>query len=67
MTGVTIDYAMATLGINVTESAITFEGTTYRDADSNTTIVVKVNGQTVNPTEYVFKKGDHVHIVVKQS
>lgn len=66
-TGVTLEYAMATLGINVTDSTVTYQGTTYRDAAPDTTVVVQVNGNDVNPAEYVLQKGDSVRIVVRQS
>lgn len=65
--GVTLQYAMATLGINVTDSAVTYQGTTYRDADPNTTVSVQVNGNDVNPADYVLRDGDSVRIVVRQS
>lgn len=63
--GVTLKYAMSTLGIEVTESTVTFQGTTYRDDDPNTSITVQVNGGSVTPSEYVLQEGDHVQIVVR--
>lgn len=65
--GVTLEYAMATLGINVTESTVTFQGTTYRDSDSNTDVTVTVNGESVTPSEYVLREGDQIRIIVEQS
>lgn len=70
--GVTVEYAMATLGIGVTENSVTFEGTTYRDGE-NAEVVVQVNGQSVDPSTYVLQgtsvsaanEGDHVRIVVR--
>ena len=73
--GVTLEYAMATLGIGVTETSVTFEGTTYRDADPDWKVSVTVNGDPVDPATYVLEgvgdleaaheRGDHVRIVVR--
>jgi hypothetical protein len=65
--GVTLEYAMATLGIHVTESTVTYDGTTYRDGDEGTTVVVEVNGESVDPTSYVLQDGDAVHIEVRSA
>lgn len=65
--GVTLQYGMATLGIEVTDSTVTFDGTTYRDSAPNTTVIVQVNGNDVDPAEYVLKRDDDVRIVVRQS
>lgn len=70
---VTLEYAMATLGIDVGERAVTFQGTTYRDGDSGTNVTVAVDGESVDPESYVLGGatdpanaggGDHVRIVV---
>ncbi|MFB6235614.1 MAG: hypothetical protein ABEH81_05855 [Halopenitus sp.] len=65
--GVTLAYAMDSLGIQVNATSVTYEGTTYTDADANTTVTITVNGEPVTPSEYVLEKGDDVRIVVKQS
>lgn len=73
--GVTLAYAMETLGINVTANSVTFEGTTYRDDDPEWEVVVEVNGESVDPDEYVlqgaseanYQQGDHIRIVVRQA
>lgn len=65
--GVTLEYAMATLGINVTDSTVTYQGTTYRDSDSNTTVTITVNDEPVTPSEYVLQEGDRIRIIVEQS
>jgi len=62
---VTLEYAMATLGIGVTTDSVTFQGTTYRDSAADTTVVVEVNGKSVTPSEYVLKQGDSIRIVVR--
>jgi len=62
---VTLEYAMATLGIDVNASAVTFDGTTYRDGSSGYTVVVEVDGEPVTPATYRLQDGDHVRIVVR--
>ena len=64
--GVTLSYAMGTLGIEVTENTVTYEGTTYGD-DPDETAVVEVNGESVTPDEYVLEEGDHIRIVANGS
>ena len=64
--GVTLSYAMGTLGIDVTEDTVAYQGTTYGD-DPGETVVVKVNGESVNPEEYVLQDGDHIQIVANAS
>ncbi|MFC7082267.1 hypothetical protein [Halorussus caseinilyticus] len=63
---VTLAYAMGTLGIDVTNETVAYDGTTYGD-DPNETAVVRVNGDPVNPSEYVLRKGDHVRIAANAS
>lgn len=63
---VTLAYAMETLGIEVTEDTVTYDGTTYGD-DPGETAVVEVNGESVTPDEYVLQEGDHVRIVANAS
>jgi hypothetical protein len=65
--GVTLEYAMATLEIAVTESTVTFQGTTYRDSDSNTSVTVTVNGESITPSEYVLQEGDRIRIIAERS
>lgn len=73
--GVTVAYAMNTLGINVTQNSVTFNGTTYRNDDPEWEVIVEVNGESVNPQEYVlegagegnFQQGDHIRILVRSA
>jgi hypothetical protein len=70
--GVTLEYAMATLGIDVSEDSVTFDGTTYRDSDAGTNVTVTVNGEPVNPETYELsgasdqspQQGDFIRIIV---
>lgn len=61
---VTLEYALQTLGIQVTENSVTFEGTTYSDDDEGTAVTFEVNGESVNPRDYVLQEGDEVRVVV---
>lgn len=63
--GVTLEYAMSTLGIGVTDSSVTFRGRTYNESDPNTNVTVAVDGSDVDPSSYVLREGDHVRIVVE--
>jgi hypothetical protein len=64
---VTLEYAMWTLGIDLTNSSVRYDGETY--ADENATVVIEVNGDPVDPTEYELSgastagNGDHIRIV----
>ena len=70
--GVTLEYAMATLGIDVSEESVTFDGTTYRDSDPGTNVTVTVDGTPVNPETYELdggtadnpQDGDFIRIIV---
>lgn len=62
--GVTLQYAMETLGINVTNNTVTYDGTTYRESDPGTTITITANGESVSPRTYVLKEGDNIRILV---
>lgn len=64
---VTLEYAMGTLGIEVTTDTVTFDGTTYRDGDEGTNVTVTVNGEQVTPSEYVLQEGDQIRVVVETS
>lgn len=72
-TGVTLEYAMSTLGIDVSEDSVSVNGTTYSASDPGTSITVTVNGEPVDPKRYVIQgepaadaeQGDHIRIVVE--
>ena len=73
--GVTLDWAMSSLGIEVTEHSVTFDGTTYRDSSPEYAVSVTVDGEPVDPETYVLQgtsgtqnaasQGDNVRIVVE--
>lgn len=67
-TGVTLEYALATLGVEATSDSVTHEGNTYVDGE-RANVTVAVNGESVDPTTYVLEgvpdptnagAGDHV-------
>lgn len=73
-TGVTLEYALGVHGIEVSEDSVTVDGTTYRASDPGTEVVVQVNGESVDPSEYVVRgassasaaeQGDHIRVVVR--
>lgn len=71
--GVTLEYAMATLGIDVSDNTVTYGGTTYRDSDPNTNVTVQVNNESVDPETYELdgvesasgQGGDYIRILVE--
>jgi hypothetical protein len=71
--GLTLEYAMATLGIEVSENSVTYNGTTYDGSDPDTTVRVLVDGESVDPTSYELtgasvpnaERGDFIRIVVE--
>ncbi len=74
-TGVTLAWGMSTLGIELGENNVTYQGTTYSDASENYSVSVTVDGQSVDPTSYVLdgvsdgnpENGDAVRIVVEST
>lgn len=52
--GVTIQYALETLGIAINDDGteLEFDGVTYSADESGTEIVIEVNGESVDPGEY---------------
>lgn len=71
-TGVTLEYAMATLGFEVSEDSVTIGGITYNDSDPGTSVSVTVNGEPVDPATYELQgastqnaaEGDFIRITV---
>ena len=63
--GVTLSWAMESLGIPVTAETVTFEGATYDDADPGTRVSITVDGDPVDPSIYVLRPEDEVRILVE--
>jgi hypothetical protein len=66
-TGITLDYAMESLGFDVTRTSVTYQGTTYEDSDDQYNVTVTVGGEQVNPEQYVLQEGDRIRIVVEEA
>lgn len=64
-TGITLEYAIETLGIEVTNSSIVYEGTSYNQSDGET-ISFTVNGGSVTPSNYVIERGDRITVTVAE-
>ncbi|WP_439027598.1 hypothetical protein [Haloarchaeobius sp. DT45] len=62
--GVTLEYALESLGMGVTENGLAFGDDVYRSGQGST-VVYEVNGQTVDPESYVLKNGDSVRVVAE--
>ncbi|MDG5821127.1 hypothetical protein [Natronococcus sp. A-GB7] len=63
--GVTLEYAMATLGMELAEDSLAVDGEVYDEDDAGTTVSVTVNGDPVDPERYVLEDGDDVRIVAE--
>lgn len=76
---VTLEFAMESLGIGVTDDSVSFEGTTYEDSDPQYDVEVTVGGEDVDPSEYVLtgnsrtasarqtSAGSHIRIIVTET
>jgi hypothetical protein len=67
-TGLTFEYAMNSLGFEVSLSpnAITYQGTQYVDGEGYD-VVFHINGDPVTDLGYVLQEGDHIRIVVTEA
>lgn len=59
---VTLADGLARLGIDVTQNGLSYEGDTYENSE-NTSVAVRVNGNSVDPDEYVLEDGDEIWVV----
>lgn len=65
--GVTLEYALETLDIGVTNTALSFDGTVYRDTNPDQRVVYRVNGEEVNPEQYVLERGDRIEVIAEET
>ncbi len=63
--GVTLEYALETLGIGVTDTALSHDGAVYNDSRTDQRVVYEVNGEAVNPETYVLQQGDEVVVIAE--
>jgi sulfur carrier protein ThiS len=61
---VSLEYALETLGIGVTEHALSYDGTVYDDREAGVTVAYRVNGERVDPENTLLGQGDRVEVVV---
>lgn len=61
--GVTLRYALGTLGIDLERNSLTFDGVVYVESDPGTDIIVEANDEPTGP-DYVLQPEDHIRIVV---
>ncbi|WP_135823745.1 hypothetical protein [Halorussus ruber] len=61
----TLAGALSSFGVEANATAVRYDGTTYRRGDAGITVSIRVNGESVDPTEYFLKDGDSVQIVVE--
>jgi hypothetical protein len=73
--GVTLGWALSTLGIDASQTTLTYEGTAYRESEG-WNVSITVDGERVNVDEYVLggaepldaaERGDHVRVVVERA
>jgi sulfur carrier protein ThiS len=64
--GVTLEYALESLGIGVTPDAVAFDGEVYDESDGDT-VVYEVTGEEVDPESYVLQPDDEVRVVANGS
>lgn len=71
---VTLEYALATVSIEVTETSVRSPNRRFQDTDPGTEVRVRVDGEPVDPSTYVLAgapsrdradEGDHVNISVR--
>lgn len=65
--GVTLEWALGTLDIGVSDDSVTFDGTTYEDSDPSYSVTITVNGEDVDPSTYVLQEGDTIRIIVQNA
>lgn len=64
--GVTLEFALESLGIGVQRDALAFDGTVYNESRGHT-VVYEVNGEPVDPETYTLQQGDSVRVVANRS
>lgn len=60
---ISLQYALATLGFELTEEHVAFDDETYQRGEE-ATVTIRVSGQSVNPYEYTLEEGDVVEISI---
>lgn len=60
----TFEEAMDELGVPVTETSITIDGTTYDDEDPDTSVTMRINGESAD-LDQELEDGDRIEIIVE--
>ncbi|WP_435359594.1 MoaD/ThiS family protein [Haloarchaeobius sp. DFWS5] len=63
--GVTLEFALETLGFGVAEGGFAAQNETYVRSDGDR-VRYAVNGESVDPEQYVLQPGDRVEVVVRE-
>jgi sulfur carrier protein ThiS len=61
---VSLEYALETLDIGVTEHTLSYQETVYDDREDGVTVTYRVNGEPVDPEHTLLGSGDTVEVVV---
>jgi len=64
---ITLEYALETLGIGVTNRTLSYNGTVYDDRADGQRVAYIVNGEEVNPELYKLGPGDEVRVVAERT
>jgi hypothetical protein len=64
-TDITLEYAIETLGIEVTNSSIVYDGTSYNQSEGEI-VSFEVDGESVPPTDYVIERGDRINVTAAE-
>jgi hypothetical protein len=59
--------ALAIVGVDISQQRGTYDGITYQETNSGTTISIEVNRRRVTPKEYVLTDGDRIRIIVNSN
>ncbi|WP_135855421.1 hypothetical protein [Halorussus salinus] len=62
---VTLAAALGTFGIDANETALTYDGRTYRESTDGTEIYYRVSGEEVDPQSATLDDGDQVWVTVE--
>ncbi|AGB36132.1 hypothetical protein [Natronococcus occultus] len=62
---VTLEYALGTLGFELSADSLAVDGETFSEDDPGTTVSTTVDGERVDPERYVLEDGDDVRVVVE--
>lgn len=64
-TEVSLKEGMEIVGVEIDAGRVTYDGTTYRKGEQNTTITFRANGQRIAPGTYILKDGDAIRITIE--